>query len=217
MSKRLLMRRDEIMKRYECWGGAYPLLVTLMTVATLCLAPCVWAQSGTSDLPEAKQTSLGLYLTAKEAYEKWQADPEQITVLDVRTTEEYIFVGHAPMARNVPLMTQTYTWNADKERFEMRPNPNFVAQVMEFAGPSDIILVMCRSGGRSARGVNLLAEASYSKVYQIVDGMEGDAIEDPENVFQGKHLKNGWKNSGNPWTYEIDPRNMRFVTNVTTE
>jgi len=205
------------MKRNPLRPGVFTWLVATVAFVAVVAAPGAFAQADRPELPEAKQTSLGLYLTAKEAYEKWQADPEQITVLDVRTTEEYIFVGHAPMARNVPLMTQTYTWNADKERFEMRPNPNFVAQVMEFAGPSDIILVMCRSGGRSARGVNLLAEASYSKVYQIVDGMEGDAIEDPENVFQGKHLKNGWKNSGNPWTYEIDPRNMRFVTNVTTE
>jgi len=205
------------MKRNPLRPGVFTWLVATVAFVAVVAAPGAFAQADRPELPEAKQTSLGLYLTAKEAYEKWQADPEQITVLDVRTTEEYIFVGHAPMARNVPLMTQTYTWNADKERFEMRPNPNFVAQVMEFAGPSDIILVMCRSGGRSARGVNLLAEAGYSKVYQIVDGMEGDAIEDPENVFQGKHLKNGWKNSGNPWTYEIDPRNMRFVTNETTE
>jgi rhodanese-related sulfurtransferase len=205
------------MKRNPLRPGVFTWLVATVAFVAVVAAPGAFAQADRPELPEAKQTSLGLYLTAKEAYEKWQADPEQITVLDVRTTEEYIFVGHAPMARNVPLMTQTYTWNADKERFEMRPNPNFVAQVMEFAGPSDVILVMCRSGGRSALGVNLLAEAGYSKVYQIVDGMEGDAIEDPENVFQGKHLKNGWKNSGNPWTYEIDPRNMRFVTNVTTE
>jgi rhodanese-related sulfurtransferase len=205
------------MKRNPLRPGVFTWLVATVAFVAVVAAPGAFAQADRPELPEAKQTSLGLYLTAKEAYEKWQADPEQITVLDVRTTEEYIFVGHAPMARNVPLMTQTYTWNADKERFEMRPNPNFVAQVMEFAGPSDIILVMCRSGGRSARGVNLLAEAGYSKVYQIVDGMEGDSIEDPENVFQGKHLKNGWKNSGNPWTYEIDPRNMRFVTNETTE
>lgn len=205
------------MKRHALRPGVLTWLVATAAFLVIVAAPGAFAQADRPELPKAKQTSLGLYLTAREAYEKWQADPQQITVLDVRTTEEYIFVGHAPMARNVPLMSQTYTWNADKERFEMRPNPNFVAQVMEFAGPSDIILVMCRSGGRSALGVNLLAEAGYSKVYQIVDGMEGDSIEDPENVFQGKHLKNGWKNSGNPWTYEIDPRNMRFVTNETTE
>jgi rhodanese-related sulfurtransferase len=217
MSKRLLMRRDEIMKRYECWGGAYPLLVTLMTVATLCLAPCVWAQSGTSDLPEAKQTSLGLYVTAKEAYQKWLADPEQVKVLDVRTTEEYIFIGHAPMARNVPLNSQTYQWDAEKQHFAMKQNPEFINQVMEFAKPSDTILVTCRSGGRSAMAVNLLAEAGFTDVYNITDGMEGDVVDESGSVFQGQRFKNGWKNSGNPWTYKLDPELMRFARNETEE
>ena len=28
----------------------------------------------------------------------WQADPENVTILDVRTPEEFLFVGHPPMA-----------------------------------------------------------------------------------------------------------------------
>ncbi len=26
--------------------------------------------------------------------------------------------------------------------------------------------------------------------------------------FDGKRMKNGWKNSGAPWTYELDPELM---------
>jgi len=44
---------------------------------------------------EEKLTSLGLYVTAQEAYEMWQADPGRIKVLDVRTFEEYVLSGHA--------------------------------------------------------------------------------------------------------------------------
>lgn len=33
---------------------------------------------------------------------------------------------------------------------------------------------MCRSGGRSAAAVNLLAGAGFTNVYNITDGMEGD-------------------------------------------
>lgn len=51
-----------------------------------------------TNLPEGKQTALGLYVTAKEAYEKWSADPDNVTVLDVRTPEEMLFVGHPAMA-----------------------------------------------------------------------------------------------------------------------
>lgn len=198
-------------------GSQFLLLIALTAFMTLFITPCAMGDQVGSELPKAKQTSLGLYVTAKEAYGKWQADPENITVLDVRTTEEYLFIGHAPMAWNVPLMSQTYAWNADRQSFAMQPNPGFVSQIMEFAQPSDTILVMCRSGGRSAMAVNQLAGAGYTNVYQITDGFEGDSVKDPESVFLGQHLKNGWKNSGIPWTYQPDPEHMRFVTEQTTE
>ena len=56
------------------------------------------------NLHKAKQTVLGLYVTAKEAYEKWQADPEKVMIIDVRTPEEYLFVGHPTMAWNIPAL-----------------------------------------------------------------------------------------------------------------
>ena len=52
---------------------------------------------------EERQTKLGLYVTAKEAYDMWQADPEGVKILDVRTPEEWVFTGHAPMATLIPL------------------------------------------------------------------------------------------------------------------
>lgn len=161
-----------------------------------------------SELAEYKQTKLELYVTAAEAYEKWQAAADSIKVLDVRTLEEYIFVGHAPMSQNVPLYYQTDDWNAERGRYNMQPNPDFVSQVKQVASPDETLLVMCRSGGRGAMAVNQLAEAGFSQVYNIVDGMEGDAVEDPESVFQGQRLRNGWKNSGLPWTYKIDPERL---------
>ena len=69
----------------------------------------------THDVPEKKQTSLGLYVTAVEAYEMWKADPDGVNVIDVRTPEEYVFVGHAEMARNIPLAFMKYQWDADKD------------------------------------------------------------------------------------------------------
>ena len=36
-------------------------------------------------IAKERQTSLGLYVTAKEAYELWQADPAGVKVLDCRT------------------------------------------------------------------------------------------------------------------------------------
>jgi hypothetical protein len=49
----------------------------------------------------------------------------------------------------------------------------------------------------------MLAKAGFKHVYNIIDGMEGDVVEDPASVFMGQHLKNGWKNSGCPWTYKL--------------
>ena len=52
--------------------------------------------------------------------------------------------------------------------------------------------------------VNALAKAGFTKVYNIIDGFEGDKVEDPESVYHGKRMRNGWKNAA-PWTYELDP------------
>ncbi len=163
------------------------------------------------DLPKGKQTTLGLYVTAAEAYDKWLAAPDEVKVFDVRTLEEYIYVGHAPMAWNIPLLFQTHEWNAEKGYFAFQPNPDFISLAKEVAGPEDTIMVMCRSGGRSAMAVNMLAEAGFTNVYQITDGMEGDAVKDPLSVFQGQRLKNGWKNSGLPWTYKLDHERVKLT------
>ncbi|MGC1452377.1 MAG: rhodanese-like domain-containing protein [Candidatus Sulfotelmatobacter sp.] len=161
-----------------------------------------------ANIPKGKQTVLGLYVTAKEAWEKWKAEPEKVTILDVRTPEEYLFVGHPTMALKVPIAEQTYEWDAGKGQFPMKLLPDFVSRVKEVAKPEDTIMVTCRSGGRSAIAVNLLAKAGFEHVYQIIDGVEGDAIDDPDSVFQGQRLKNGWKNSGCPWTYKLTPDHM---------
>jgi rhodanese-related sulfurtransferase len=159
-------------------------------------------------LPEGKQTTLGLYVTAKESYEKWKADPDRVKILDVRTPEEYLFVGHPTMAWKIPVAVQLYDWDAEKKKFPMKPLLDFVSRVSEVAKPDDMLLVMCRSGGRSAIAVNFLAKAGFKNAYNITDGMEGDPVTDPNSVFQGQRLVNGWKNSGCPWTYQLTPDRM---------
>jgi rhodanese-related sulfurtransferase len=158
----------------------------------------------------APATASTVNSAGEQAYEKWKANPEQVKILDVRTPDEFLFVGHPNMAWNVPLLFQTYQWDASGSKLPTKPNPGFLAQVKEFFKPSDTLLVICRSGGRSAIAVNLLAEAGFKNVYNIIDGMEGDLVEDPDSVYQGKRLRNGWKNSALPWTYDLDPKKMRL-------
>ena len=189
---------------------------TLLTVLLLGIASLAGPLTAHSDMDEAsasqlhpaKQTTLGLYVTSREAYETWKASPDKITILDVRTPEEYLFVGHTDMAWNIPLAAQAYQWDAEKMTFPMSILKDFVTRVQKVARPEDTLLVMCRSGGRSAMAVNLLAKAGFKNVYNITDGMEGDAVKDPGSVFNGQRLVNGWKNSGLPWTYDVDPEQM---------
>jgi len=159
---------------------------------------------------EPRQTKLGLYATAKEAYDLWQADPEGVKILDVRTPEEWVFTGHAPMAVNIPFAFLAYVWDDEKRGFSWELNPDFVHLVKERFDPEDTILLSCRSGGRAAIAINMLAAAGFANVYNVLDGMEGSRVDDPDSVFHGMRLKNGWKASGLPWTYDLDPGRMEL-------
>ena len=57
---------------------------------------------------------------------------------------------------------------------------------------------------------NIPAGKSSNEIVHEIDGMEGDMVKDPESLFKGKRMKNGWKNSGMPWTYKINPEKMRL-------
>jgi rhodanese-related sulfurtransferase len=178
------------------------LMVALAFSVTLVSA--AWA-----DAPEPavkkKQTTLKKYITADEAYKNWKAKPKEIVILDVRTPQEYDFVGHPVMAHNVPFELWAGKWYPDKKKFALKKNPDFVAQVKKKWKPDATLYIMCRSGSRSAAAVNALAKEGYKNAYSVVDGFEGDKVKDKASAFHGKRMKNGWKNAGNPWTYSLDP------------
>jgi rhodanese-related sulfurtransferase len=164
-------------------------------------------------VPERKRTNLERYVTAQEAYEMWKTSPKKVHILDIRTPEEYVFVGHAEMARNIPLLFVKHEWNAETNQFVVESNPDFISEVKRQFKPTDMLLVMCRSGDRSAMAVNALAKAGFVNVYNIIDGMEGDMVDDPKSKHHGKRMKNGWKNCGSPWTYEVNPE-QTCLTNI---
>ncbi|MCX6583738.1 MAG: rhodanese-like domain-containing protein [Candidatus Aminicenantes bacterium] len=161
--------------------------------------------TGTTPLPQNKQTTLGLYVTAKEAYEKWQTDPVNVKILDVRTPEEYAWIGHPAMAHNVPFMLFKEKWYTQAEGTSMMKNADFVSQVKKKFKATDTLFLICRSGGRSAMAVNALAQEGFKNAYSITDGFEGEEVKDENSYFNGKRMMNGWKNSGAPWTYELNP------------
>jgi rhodanese-related sulfurtransferase len=161
-------------------------------------------------IAKARQTSLGLYVTAREAYDVWRADPETVRILDVRGPEEYALIGHAPMAWLIPLAIPTYQWDQTGTALRWASSPDFVPTVQAWAVPGITILVTCRSGGRSAMAINALAAAGLSNLHNILDGMEGDLVDDPGSAFHGLRMRNGWRNAGLPWTYQLDPNLMKL-------
>ena len=58
---------------------------------------------------------------------------------------------------------------------------------------------MCRSGSeRGEPSAKLLQEAGLSNARFVEHGFQGDAIKQGEQ--KGFRLKNGWQNSGLPWS-----------------
>jgi rhodanese-related sulfurtransferase len=185
-----------------------PKWLSSLVAATFLLASTVtFSASEETKLPERKQTTLGLYMSAAQAYEKWKDAPDKVTLIDVRTAEEYAFVGHPEMPWNVPFAFVTYQRKGGKTEYGPKMNPDFVTEVKQLAGPTDTVLLMCQSGDRSAKAVDMLAAAGFKNVDTVIDGFEGDKVNDPDSVFDGKRMRNGWKNSA-PWVYDIDPEKI---------
>ena len=123
------------------------------------------------DVPTTQRTTLDLYVTPTEAYAMWQADPEGVTVLDVRSFEEYVFDGHPHMARNVPLAYLKFERPDEAAApaapvpgqlppgFTVHPNLDFIREVQRYRGSDETILVMCAAGGRGAPADRLRAHA----------------------------------------------------------
>lgn len=148
-----------------------------------------------------KQTDLGLYVEAPESL-KW-VNEKKAQIVDVRTPQEFVFVGHTNMAPNIPFKVWTGEFGLKDGKVEpkLAENKNFVQEVQKKFKPEDTLIIMCRSGQRSAVAANVLAKVGFKKAYSMVDGFEGDKAKEGPN--KGKRTVNGWKNAGNPWTYSL--------------
>lgn len=162
------------------------------------------------DVPKDKQTKLGKYLAAKDAYAMVTAERAKVLFVDVRTRGEVQFVGYTDeIDGHVPFVeiSQRGEWDLTKVRFKLDPNPGFRASVEALLAKkgltkADKVILMCRSGDRSKLGVDLLADSGFTNVWSQVEGFEGDLS--PE----GRRTVNGWKNAGLPWTYKLDQSKM---------
>jgi len=124
------------------------------------------------------------------ACELLAADP-RATLIDVRSTMEYQYVGHPPQALSIP-------WK-EPPGWEVRPE--FVAQVraaleQRHRGPvEDVpVLAICRSGQRSHAAGCALLDAGFRDVYNVLEGFEGD-----RDGNGHRNTLNGWRVRGLPW------------------
>jgi rhodanese-related sulfurtransferase len=180
--------------------------VTAVAILLGALMASAHAQVPSVGLPKEKQTKLGKYLSAHDAAALLRLDREKIAFIDVRTRGEVQFVGvpdgldaHVPYAD----LNEFGDWDTEAGRYKVDLNSNFaphlgVAVGRKGLGKNDRIILICRSGDRSARAVNLLADLGYTNVYSVIDGFEGDLGKD------GRRSVNGWKNAGLPWGYKLD-------------
>jgi rhodanese-related sulfurtransferase len=192
------------------------ILVPVLSLAFLSAASGIIHADDWSKLSDKKQTKLGLYMTAKQADNYIQNNMSKTLFVDIRTPAELTYLGTpSSIDAHVPFeLMDTSQWNDKKKVYRHYENKNFVADVearmkKKGLGKDDAIVFMCRSGNRSAKAVNLMADAGYTRVYNMVDGFEGDKAKD--GPTKGKRTVNGWKNAGLPWSYHLD-KDVMYLT-----
>ena len=119
------------------------------------------------------------------AYAFLQAHPEAL-LIDCRTEIEYLYVGH-------PVGAEHIAW---QEAPDWAVDPDFVRKVL-FRAEQDLsrpVLLICRSGRRSAHAAICLHDAGFMQVINIREGFEGEL-----DGLDHRGTLGGWRFHGLPW------------------
>lgn len=112
----------------------------------------------------------------------------QAKLVDVRSGEELKFVGQVPGSVHVAWATGT----------SLTRNPRFVRELeAKVGGKEQPLLLLCRSGKRSALAAEAAAKAGFAEVYNVLGGFEGDLDE-----HQQRGHFNGWRFHALPWSQD---------------
>lgn len=115
----------------------------------------------------------------------WQlVSAGQATLVDVRTVEERKFVGHVPASLHVAWATG----------LSLTRNPRFVGELSAKLKKDAVILLICRSGKRSAQAAEAATKAGFRNVFNVLEGFEGDL-----NAAGQRGQLNGWRANALPW------------------
>lgn len=131
-------------------------------------------------------------LTPEEALQLLKEHPQALLV-DIRSSMEYLFVGHPKGAVHVPWIDEP-DWVV---------NPNFTTEIRKLllggaicdaGNPCAPVVLICRSGKRSLEAGKTLINAGLKAVYHVDEGFEGDLDENHHRSSLG-----GWRFRGLPW------------------
>ena len=119
-------------------------------------------------------------------------DNSRALMIDVRSSMEYLFVGHPVGAVHVPWIDEP-DWII---------NPHFVTEIRKLilggvVGSEDNsvpIILICRSGKRSRKAGQLLLDSDIQNVYNVEEGFEGELDEEHHRSTIG-----GWRFHNLPW------------------
>lgn len=154
--------------------------------------------------PAAHASPLGLTPEATDALVQERGDA--VLFIDVRDPVEIMFVGSTDAVdANIPfVLVNRQVWDQENNRFQLEPNPQFAQQVqqaLEAKGLTKdaLVITMCRSGSeRGEPSALFLQEQGFGNARFVLNGFQGDRLS--EGPQAGMRLKNGWQNSGLPWT-----------------
>jgi rhodanese-related sulfurtransferase len=189
-----------------------------MNIQSILLASalaCNFAFAADAPKDPARQTSWGLYVDSKEAFQmKTSADGKSMLFVDVRDPLEIQFTGFTDVVDvHIPyIQINPKKWNEKRNVYDLEVNPAFESLIAKALtdrnlGKDTPIILMCRSGGeRGAPSAKMLEGKGYKQVYVVTDGFEGDTIKDGDK--KNWRLVNGWKNAGLPWSYSLNKAKM---------
>jgi rhodanese-related sulfurtransferase len=108
-------------------------------------------------------------------------------LVDVRSAEERKFVGQVPGSEHVAWATGT----------ALTRNPRFVRELEAKFKKDEAILLLCRSGKRSALAAEAAAKAGFTRAFNVLEGFEGEI---DANGQRGQ--TDGWRFHHLPWTQD---------------
>jgi rhodanese-related sulfurtransferase len=123
-----------------------------------------------------------------EAHDTLSKNPGAI-YLDVRTENEFA-QGHATGALNVPVVFIKGPGN-------MQLNDDFEAVVEKVIPKNAKLVVGCQAGGRSQRACDILEEAGYTDLTNVVGGFGGQRDQ------SGAVVVKGWRDEGLPVSSDV--------------